>query len=131
MTSFLQAAAAILIAVILCIALGKNGKETALLVSLAACSMVVICALDYLAPVMNFLNQLQDTAQMDSSVLKLLGKVVGFGMITELVVLICTDAGNAALGKALQILSSAVILWLSIPVLEDLLELVTSILGEK
>lgn len=131
MTPFLQAAAAILIAVILCIALGKNGKETALLVSLAACSMVVICALDYLTPVMNFLNQLQDTAQMDSSVLKLLGKVVGFGMITELVVLICTDAGNAALGKALQILSSAVILWLSIPVLEDLLELVTSILGEK
>ena len=131
MTSFLQAAAAILIAVILCIALGKNGKETALLVSLAACSMVVICALDYLTPVMNFLNQLQDTAQMDSSVLKLLVKVVGIGMITELVVLICTDAGNAALGKALQILSSAVILWLSIPVLEDLLELVTSILGEK
>lgn len=131
MTPFLQAAAAVLIAVILSIALGKNGKETALLISLAACSMVVIGAFDYLEPIVSFMDQLQNTAQMDSSVLTLLLKVVGIGMISEIVVLICTDAGNAALGKALQILSSAVILWLTIPVLKDLLELVTSILGEK
>jgi hypothetical protein len=44
--------------------------------------------------------------------------------------LICTDAGNGALGKALQLLTGAVILWLSIPLIQALIELLSEMLGE-
>lgn len=44
--------------------------------------------------------------------------------------MVCTDAGNASLGKAVQLLGTAVILWLSLPLFKALVELLQSILGE-
>ena len=67
--------------------------------------------------------------QLESDTLTILLKAVGIGLVTEVTCLICTDAGNAALGKTLQFLSCAVILWLSIPLLNELLELIDNILG--
>ena len=130
MTGFWQGAAAVLLAVILCIALGKQGKEAGLLLTLAVCCMVGVLALSYLRPVIELIDELQAVGQLDSGMLEIILKAVGIGLIGEIASLICSDAGNAALGKSLQLLSSAVILWLSIPLLTQLLELVQQILGE-
>lgn len=130
MTGFWQGAAAVLLAVILCLALGKQGKEAGLLLTLAVCCMVGVLALSYLRPVIELIDELQAVGQLDSGMLKIILKAVGIGLIGEIASLICSDAGNAALGKSLQLLSSAVILWLSIPLLTQLLELVQQILGE-
>ena len=48
----------------------------------------------------------------------------------EITSLICTDAGNAALGKSVQILATCGILWLSIPLFTSLIDLLNKILGE-
>lgn len=130
MTAFWQGAAAVLLTVILVLALGKQGKEAGLLLTLAVCCMVCVLALSYFQPVVDFIRQLQSIGQLDSTMLEILLKAVGIGLIGEIASLICSDAGNAALGKALQILSAAVILWLSIPLLTQLMELLQQILGE-
>lgn len=129
MTAFWQGAAAVLLTVILCLALGKQGKEMGLLLTLAVCCIIGTLAIGYLRPVMEFVHQLQSIGQLDSGMLEILLKVVGIGMIGEIVSMICADAGNAALGKSLQLLSTAVILWLSLPLLTQLLELMQQILG--
>ena len=92
--------------------------------------MVGVLALSYLRPVIELIDELQAVGQLDSGMLEIILKAVGIGLIGEIASLICSDAGNAALGKSLQLLSSAVILWLSIPLLTQLLELVQQILGE-
>ena len=51
-------------------------------------------------------------------------------MITEMAGMICSDAGNGSLGTALQLLASAVILWLSVPVFTALMNLIRQIMGE-
>ena len=130
MTAFWQGAAAVLLAVVLGLALGKQGKEASLLLTLAVCCMVSCLAMTYLNPVVDFIQRLQEVAQLDGGMLEILLKAVGIGMIGEISSLICADSGNAALGKALQLLSAAVILWLSIPLLSQLLELLQDILGE-
>lgn len=130
MTAFWQGAAAVLLAVVLGLALGKQGKEASLLLTLAVCCMVGCLAMTYLNPVVDFIQRLQEVAQLDGGMLEILLKAVGIGMIGEISSLICADSGNAALGKALQLLSAAVILWLSIPLLSQLLELLQDILGE-
>jgi stage III sporulation protein AD len=56
-------------------------------------------------------------------------KAVGIGLVVEMGALICTDAGNAALGKTLQLLGAAAVLWLSIPLADSLMELLEQILG--
>lgn len=130
MASYWQGAAAVLLAVILMLALGKQGKEIGLLLTLAVCCMVGALAVSYLQPVVEFIQRLQSIGQLDSGMLEILLKVVGIGIVGEIASLICGDSGNAALGKALQMLSAAVILWLSLPLLTQLLELVQQILGE-
>lgn len=130
MTGFWQGSAAVLLAVILILALGKQGKEMGLLLSLAVCCMVGALALSYLKPVVELLEQLQEIAGIEPQMLRILLKAVGIGILGELAGLICTDAGNGALGKALQLLTGAVILWLSIPLIQALIELLSEMLGE-
>lgn len=130
MGTYFQAIAGVLLAVIMALALGKEGKQTALLLVLAVCAMVAVLALEYLEPVMDFLERLQLVGQLDSQLLNILLKVTGIGIIAQISSLICADTGNASLGKVLQVLSAAVMLRLSLPLLEQMLGLVEDVLGE-
>lgn len=130
MDNFVKAAAAVLVTVIICLVLAKQDKDYALVVSLAVCSMVAAAAVVYLEPVISFFRQLQRLGNMEGETLQILLKSVGIGLLAEIVCMVCQDAGNGALGKAVQILSTAVILWLSLPLMESLLELIGKVLSE-
>lgn len=119
-----------LIAVLLGLTLRQQGKDIALLLSVAVCCMVIAVGVSYLTPVIEFVRQLQESTGTDPDILRILLKSVGIGLIAEIAGLICTDAGNAALAKTIQILASAVILWLSLPLMSALLELVRKMLEE-
>lgn len=130
MEGFWQAAAATALTVILVMALGAQGKQIGTLLIMAVCCILGVLALSYLEPVIGFIRRLSGMGHLDNGMLGILLKVVGIGLISEIAGLICTDSGNAALGKALQLVSAAVILRMSIPLLEQLLELLEQILGE-
>ncbi len=129
MDSFFRGVAGILVAVVLILALGKQGKETGMLLSIMVCAMAGLLAVGFLSPVVTFLRQLQQTCQLDEGMLETLLKVVGIALTAELGSLVCADVGNAALGKVLQYLGGAAVLWLSLPMFSALLELVEEILG--
>ncbi|MBQ9929975.1 MAG: hypothetical protein IJO72_04275 [Oscillospiraceae bacterium] len=119
-----------LIALILGLMLRQQGKDMALLLSVAVCCMVVAVMTSYLSPVVDFIHQLQDSAGTDPEFIAILLKSVGIGLVAEIAGLICSDAGNAAMGKTVQILATAVILWLSLPLMRSLLELIQRIMEE-
>lgn len=129
MELFLQATAAVLVAVILVLTINPHNKELGLLLTVAVCCMVVAAAGQFVRPVIGFLDQLRQVGQLDNAYLTILLKVVGIGFLSEIAALVCADAGNATLGKTLQMLAACVILWLSIPLLGSLLELIQDILG--
>ena len=129
METFFQAAALVVVGVILCLSLGKERKETAVLLSLAVCAMAALTAGAFLSPVLDFLRELSDLAGLESSVLTILLKVLGIGLISQLAQLLCADSGNGAMGKALQILAGAVTFWLALPLFRSLLELVRGVLS--
>lgn len=130
MTNFLQAVASALIAVILCTMLSTHGKETGMLLSMGVCSMMCLVALRYVQPVLEFLERLEELGGLDSDLVGILLKAAGIGFLSEIAGLICEDAGNKSMGKALQMLGSGAILWLSIPMFQSLLDLIGQILGE-
>lgn len=129
MDIFIKAAAGILVTVVLGLTLAKQGKDISVLLVIAVCCMVFAAAFHYFEDVVDFLEKLEDVGQLNSQMLTILLKAVGIGILAEIIGLICTDAGNAALGKVLQILASAVILWLSIPLFTELIGLAENILG--
>lgn len=128
MNGFLQATAAVLLTLILTMSLRSQGKDIGLLLSIFVCCGIGCLAAAYLQPVITFMQRLQSLGSLDSEMLAVLLKVVGIAFLSEIVHLVCCDAGNAALGKALQFLAVAVILWLSIPMLNGLLDLIQSTL---
>ena len=128
MSIFLKAVAAVLLASIATLVLAKQAKDSAILLAIAVCAMILIGAVEYLQPVIDFIKRLADLAQMDSDILSILLKVVGIGMLSEVAVLICKDAGNTTMGKSLQIMATGLILWISIPLLEAFLDLIESVL---
>ena len=129
MDDFVKCAAGILIAVVLILTISKQEKDISILLIISVCCMVLVVAAAYLQPVIDFLRQLQSIGQLDSESITILLKCVGVGLLSEITCLICTDSGNASLGKALQLLATATILWISLPLLSELMELIDQILG--
>lgn len=130
MTYFYQGTAAVLVAVVLCLVLEKQGKDFTVVISLCVCAMVMLLSAAYLEPVLDFLRQLEELAQLNDSVLRILFKSAGIGILAEIAGMVCKDSGNASMGKVLQILSTAVILWLAIPIFNEMLDLIRNILEE-
>lgn len=128
MDGMMKVVAGTLIAAILGIILQKQGKEYALVLVMAVSAIGVCLALNYIKPVISFLEKLQELSSIDGEVLRILLKAVGVGVISEICCAICTDSGNASLGKMLQILSASLILWLSLPILEQVMDLIVEVL---
>lgn len=129
MNVFWKTAAGILTAVILWINLNKSNKDASVLMTLAVCAMAIVASAAFLQPVVSFVKKLQGIGELDDDLVSVVLKAVGVGIVTEISVLICKDAGNESMGKTLQFVSGAAILWMSIPVFEKLLALLDRILG--
>ena len=129
MDIFLKAVAGVLVAVVLGLMLSRSGKDYSAVLSIAVCCAVASAAIGFFRPIVDFVGQLQIIANLDRELLSVMLKSVGIGILAELACLICTDAGNAALGKALQLLASTMILWMSVPLLNQLIELVEDVLS--
>jgi len=130
MDTLFQILAGAMLAVILGIFLNKQNREIGAVLTVVVCCMVFFASAVYLRPILQFFAQLQELGGMDSESVGIMLKIVGIGLIGEIAGLICSDSGNAAVGKAVQTLTTVVILWLSLPMMKTLLELVQEILGE-
>lgn len=130
MDIFLKVTVGILLTAILNLVLSKQGADISLLLTIAVCCMVIVAALTYLSPVLDFARRLIEIGGLDHELLNVLLKVVGIGLISQIAGFVCSDAGNQTLAKALQILTTAVILCISVPVLEEMLSLIETVLGE-
>ena len=128
MDTFIKATAGVLIALILCLVLAKQGKDLSILLVLLVSCMVLSAALTYLQPVLDFFNKLTVIGKLNTELIGILLKAVGIGLLSEIASLICADAGNSALGRTLQIMASTVILALSVPIFTQLLELIETLL---
>ena len=128
MSVFIKATGGVLVAVILYLVLSKHEKELSLLLTIAVCCMIAFAASEYLQPVIDFMIRLQSLGQLDPELLQTVLRSVGIAMLSEVTSLICADAGNASMGKVLQILGCAVILGMSVPIFSTLISLIEEIL---
>lgn len=130
MDNFIKLIAGVLITAIIYLILSKRDKEITVLLTLAVCCMIVGIAVVYMRPLFDFFNDLRKAADLNSDFLKILLQAVGIGLLSEITSLICTDIGNAAMGKTIQIVSSSLILYISLPLFQKLMTMISEIMGE-
>ncbi len=128
--SFWKVCGLVLLTVILGLNIGKTEKDFALLLSLMGCCIAAAAAATYLEPVIELLWDMNRMGSLQDGVMKILLHCIGIALAAELGCMICSDAGNGALGKALQFLGSAAIFSLSVPIFQNVLMLIQEILGE-
>ena len=130
MSIFVKASAlALIVSVLYQMVSGRNKEIGTLLLVLGSC-VILITAVSYIEPVFAFIRKLQTLGKLNNEMLEILLKSVGIGLLAEISVLVCNDMGNASMGKTLQILATAAIIWLSLPMLNSLLDLIGNLLGE-
>ena len=130
MGEYLRFAAAALIGLILVLVVGRQSRDLGMLLSLAVCVLLALGAMEFLEPVMELLNELKRLGELDGGAVGILLRCAGIGMISELAGLLCADAGEGAIGKALQICANAAILWLSLPLLRQVLTMIGEVLAK-
>lgn len=129
MEIFIKAAAGVLITVVLSMILSKQAKDFSSLLTICVCTMVAGSAMLYFKKILDFISLLQDKGNINQELLSILLKSVGIGILAEITSMVCADSGNQALGKTIQILSTTVILWLCIPMFEELITIVEGVLS--
>lgn len=130
MDIFLKVTAGVLITAFLSLVMGRNSTGISLLLTIFVCSLVVIVALSYFRPVVDLLHRLVQIGQLGNDLLSILLKIVGISLISQIACFICMDTSNQTLGKALQIITTAAILCVCVPLLEQILQLIENVLGE-
>lgn len=126
---FLKVCGGVFLALILVLVVGKNSKDFAMVLSVMACCMVTLAAMEYIRPILEFLSEIESMGELDHNMVRILLKVTGIGLITEICSLVCVDSGSTSLGKTMKIMGCSVMLWLSLPLYAMLLELLQRILG--
>ena len=129
MESYWKACAIMILTVVLGAALGKTEKDLSVVLTLAACCIILMVALEYLSDILVFLWELGSGIGDRNPFTGTLLKIAGVALVTEVSSLFSADAGNSSLGKAMQILGNSVILFLSLPILDGFLEIIREILG--
>lgn len=129
MEDFWKAAAAVLVAVILCLSIGRQERELATLLVITVVCMTGILALRYLEPVLDLLRRLERIGDLQEGVLDSLMRILGISLAAELVGRICQDAGFGAMGKSVHFLASAAVCYGAIPLMESLIALLQEILS--
>ena len=130
MGEYLRFAAAALIGLILVLVVGRQSRDLGMLLSLAVCVLLALGAMEFLEPVMELLDELKRLGELDGGAVGILLRCAGIGIISELAGLLCADAGEGAMGRALQICANAAILWLSLPLLRQVLTMIGEVLAK-
>ena len=107
--------------------LKKTNREISLLLTAGAAALLLVSALEGLAPL---LGQMEDLASgTPGRYLKVMFKAVGIALIGQFASHICKDAGESALAFTVELSAKAAILVAAFPLLTELLGTIAEILG--
>lgn len=117
-----------LIGLVIIIIVKQYRPEFAIYISLVAGVLIIFFVMDKLVNVLELIRSVADKSAINSSFISLLLKITGIAFLAEFAVSVCKDAGEGAIASKIEIGSKVIIIFLSIPVISNLLEMILKIL---
>lgn len=128
MDTYLKVIGIAIIGILLCLILSKSAKDFPVLIVIILCCILGNAALGFIKPIIDLLEDLENIADTGFPWLAILLKATGLTFIGETVSTVCTDSGHGAVGKTVQTLTTVVIMWISLPLIQKLMDLIQSVL---
>lgn len=108
----------------------KNTKpELAFAVTVTGSIILLLFTFEMLKSSFTIFQTIADTTGIDSSLIKILLKMVGIGYLVEFSAGILNDFGQNSLADKLVFCGKVIVLILAIPILESVLSLISRLLG--
>ena len=128
MDILIKAAAAALTAAVLGLALKKTAPDMTLLLTLAAALFTASLAAGAVGEIGGFFREISDAVGLSPEAVTIVIKTVCIAVLTKLCSDLCRDAGHSALASALEFTGSAAALYLSLPLMRSVVEVVDSLI---
>jgi len=116
-----------LAALILGMFLRRHNKTVSLLLIMFACAAVFFESISSLSEIVASLNELASGMGEISSYLKIMFKVLGIALITQIISDICRDSGESALAGQTEVAAKILIVTLILPLLQAVVEVITGL----
>lgn len=130
MNIFFQAVGCILVAAVVKNLLKECGSFAAIAIAALVSVGAVVAFLSFLSPVLDLIRSIQQIANLDLQMVSILMKAVAIGIVCEICSLICTESGCHSMARSVELIGTGAILWLSVPMLLSLLDLIQKIMEE-
>ena len=127
-TIFQISAIAVITAVCGCVVRQHAGSLSAVL-SAAACIFILLLAFRFLRPILELIKRLEQLSGLSGTATAPMLKVAGIGILAQIAGGVCEDAGEASLNHAVQIGATVLSVYVSLPLMSAVLDLLEQILG--
>lgn len=117
-----------LIGLVIIIIVKQYRPEFAIYISIICGVLILIFVMDKLNNILNLIKSVVDKTNINSSFITILLKITGIAFLAEFAVSVCKDAGEGAIASKIEIGSKIIIIFISIPIISNLLQLIIKIL---
>ena len=104
-------------------------KKQVLVGSIVVCVIVSVAILYYLSPIEESMQELDAKSNLPGSYLSVIWKALGVCYLTNLAVDLCRDCGETALAGTAELWGRLTLVLLALPMLKQVLELLTGVLN--
>ena len=117
-----------LVSLILIIIIKQYRPEFAIYISLIAGAIILLFALDKITGIITLLRNISEKSGINNSYLQIILKITGIAFLSEFAISICKDSGEGAIASKVELGSKAIIIFMSIPIIYNLLEVILKLL---
>lgn len=116
------------IALIIIIILKQYRPEFAIYISIIAGAIILLMLTDQIKAIISLINDIINKTSINTQFIKILLKITGIAILTEFAVSICNDSGESAIASKIDVGGKVLIVSISIPIVQALMETVLKIL---
>ncbi len=116
------------LAVIIIVILKQYRPEFAIYASIIAGVLILALASNTLSGIIDMIKSISNKTSINSEFLVILIKITGIAILTEFAVSICKDAGESAIASKVDVGGKIIIISMSIPIINALIDTVVKVL---
>ena len=130
MQTLFQIVAVAMVSAIACCTVGRQAGALSVVLAIATSVIILLISLQFLQPVLEILDRLQTMTGLSGTVIAPVLKVAGIAILVQIAGTVCQDAGEQALHKSVELAGTVISLYVSLPLVTSVLDLLEEILKQ-
>lgn len=103
-------------------------SDFAVFISIVGGIIILFMLAGYLTDIFEVFNKIFNFTNINSSIYKIIFKIIGVGYLVEFTASLCSDTGNSSLGDKVLLGGKIIILVMALPIITSILEIVMELL---